>query len=253
MIENTVILEGHPIEVVRWDGEGTGLPILLFHEGLGSVRLWKDFPKRLSRTTGREVIAWSRHGHGFSGGVEIPHEPDYMHREADLLPALHAAIGIERAHWLGHSDGGSIALLGAAAYPALAASLILEAPHVLVEDLTANSIATVAEGFAASDMGKRMERYHAAPVPMFERWARIWLLPAFREWNIERDVAGIQVPALLIQGRNDQYGTMEQLDRIARLVPETARVELDTCGHAPHHERQESVLNAVKIFLEGKD
>lgn len=239
------------LEYAKW-GEATDgrLPILLLHEGLGSVGLWKKFPELLSASTGREVVAWSRHGHGQSDIAAIGHDVDYMHREADWLPQVHQQLGIERAHWLGHSDGGSIALIAAARHPELVDSLVLEAPHVLVEDLTASSIGKIAAGFHASDMGKRMEKYHAEPVTMFERWAKVWLMPEFREWNIEDVLPGISAPALLIQGLDDQYGTMDQLDRIERVLKETARLELPNCGHSPHHEQQEAVIRNITAFLE---
>ncbi len=241
------------LEYAKWGkSEGGRLPIMLLHEGLGSVGLWKAFPELLSASTGREVLAWSRHGHGHSDGIGIIHDVDYMHREADWLPKIHEWFGIERAHWLGHSDGGSIALIAAARYPELVESLVLEAPHVLVEDLTASSIARIAAGFHASDMGERMKKYHAEPVAMFERWARIWLMPAFRDWNIEDLLPPISAPALLIQGLDDQYGTMDQLDRIGRVLKSAERLELQDCGHSPHHEQSEAVIKGISAFLSGR-
>lgn len=242
------------LEYVRWGASDEGAcPILLLHEGLGSVRLWKQFPEHLAAAVGREVIAWSRPGHGWSEGTEVTHELDYINREADLLPLVHKALGLERAHWLGHSDGGSIALVGAARYPHLAASLILEAPHVYVEKLTASSIAQIAEGFDAANMGERMKRYHRDPVSVFKRWSSIWLEPAFLDWSIENLLPTIAAPALLIQGRDDQYGTMDQLDRIAAVLPDTVRLELENCRHSPHFDREQTVISAICEFLRGKE
>ncbi len=165
---------------------------------------------------------------------------------------IHEGLGIGRAHWLGHSDGGSIALIGAARYPDLVAGLILEAPHVYVEELTASSIAEVSKGFAASDMGERMRRYHSDPVRMFGRWSDIWLEPAFLDWNIEALLPDVRVPALLIQGEDDQYGTLDQLDRIAAVLPDTVSLQLANCRHSPHFDREDAVVEAICDFLEEK-
>lgn len=247
-------IDGTRLEIGRWgEPNGKRLPILLLHEGLGSVRLWKQFPERLAAASGRQVIAWSRRGHGWSEGIEIAHRPDYMHGEAHHLPALHAALGLGRAHWLGHSDGGSIALIGAASDPRLAASLILEAPHVFVEPITVAAIGRIAADFPGSNMADRMRRYHAEPVPVFERWRDIWLDPAFLDWNIEALLPAIRAPALLIQGHDDQYGTMAQLDRIDAVIAETTRLELDRCGHSPHFDREDAVVDAICGFLDGRD
>jgi pimeloyl-ACP methyl ester carboxylesterase len=176
-----------------------------------------------------------------------------MHREADLLPALHEKFGVARAHWLGHCDGGSIALIAAARYPGLAASLILEAPHVFVEAETLTSIAEIGARYAARDMAARMRRYHADPDHTFGLWNAIWLDPAFADWNIESLLAGLRTPALLIHGDDDEYGTPRQFDRIAALLEESHRLELDACGHSPHRDREDAVLAAVRGFLGPKD
>lgn len=250
----SIEIAGCKIEVARWgDRGGARLPILLLHEGLGSVRLWKDFPGLLAEATGREVIAWSRRGHGDSAGCELPHALDYMHIEAELLPAVHEVLGLKRAYWLGHSDGGSIALIGAAQHRDLVAGLILVAPHVFVEDLTVKSIAAIGESFAASGMSERMERYHAAPARVFSRWRDAWLDPRFRDWTIEPLLESIEAPALLIQGRDDQYGTMAQLDCIEAALGAVRRIELEACGHAPHAERHAEVIAAVCAFLAEDD
>ncbi|MXO73000.1 alpha/beta fold hydrolase [Alteraurantiacibacter buctensis] len=240
------------LEFARWGG-GVGLPILLLHEGLGSIKLWKEFPAMLASATGREVVAWSRMGHGWSDPDTTRREPDYMHREAALLSDVMDALGMERAHWFGHSDGASIALIGANMHPGRVASLTLEAPHVLVEDLTHSSIAEVAARFPQTDMGERMKRYHADPIALFDDWSAIWLDPRFRDWNIEGLLGGISAPALLIHGHDDQYGTLDQLDRIAAVLADTTRVELPDCRHSPHLDQQDAVIAAVCGFLNDKD
>lgn len=252
MIIDWISVDEARLETARW-GRGDRLPILLLHEGLGSIRLWKDFPARLADASGREVIAWSRQGHGWSGARTTPREPDYMHREAALLPSVMAALGVEKAHLLGHSDGASIALISAAWHSQRIGSLILEAPHVLVEDLTHASIAEVAATFPQTDMGERMRRYHQDPMTLFASWSSIWLDSRFRSWTIEELLLEIKAPALLIQGKDDQYGTLDQLDRISAQVGQTERLILANCRHSPHFDRPDSVLTAICAFLAEKD
>lgn len=250
---DTIIVRGATLEYTCWPGSSANrLPILLLHEGLGSIALWRTFPQLLAKATGRDVIAWSRQGHGWSDPIKVARSPDYMHKEARLLPEVYDQLKITRAHLLGHSDGGSIALMTAAWFPELVASITLEAPHVFVEDVTIENIAKVGETYDASDMGDRMRRYHADPDHIFRMWNDIWLDPEFREWNIESILSRVSLPALLIQGKDDEYGSMEQLDRIEALLDSTVRLELDACGHSPHREQQDTVLQAVSLFLKGR-
>jgi pimeloyl-ACP methyl ester carboxylesterase len=242
---------GVRLEVREWPGgAGDGdTPILLLHEGLGSVSMWRDFPARLAERTGRRVVAWSRQGYGRSDPVPRPFAPDYMHREADKLPALMDALGIARAHLLGHSDGGSIALIAAARTPERVASLILEAPHVYVEQLTCDSIAAVKEIFATTDLGARLGRHHADPTHSFGLWNDIWLDPRFRDWTIEELLPAVTAPLLIIQGLDDEYGTLDQLDRIQAALPLARRLEIARCGHSPHRDQPDAVFAAVADFL----
>ncbi|WP_332812438.1 alpha/beta fold hydrolase [Sphingomonas sp.] len=246
-VPEVVQVAGVGLEVKAW--QGTGTPILLLHEGLGSVAMWRDFPAALARRTGKPVIAWSRTGYGQSDPLPEPRDPDYMHREADLVPQVMDALGIARAILLGHSDGGSIALIAAARYPQRVAALILEAPHVFVEDVAVASIAAARDHYLASDMGERMARYHRLPDQVFWRWNDIWLDPRFRAWNIEDLLPRVAAPVLLIQGLDDEYGTLEQLDRIEAALPATARLIVPECGHSPHRDQPEAVLEAVAAFV----
>lgn len=255
MISGFVEIDCVRLEVARWDPETDvgRLPVLLLHEGLGSVAMWRDFPALLSQACGRTVLACSRQGHGRSAPYPGERGPDYMHREAELLPALHATLGIKKAHWLGHSDGGSIALIAAALAPDIVASLILEAPHVFVEDVTLNGIEKIGGIFSASDMADRMKRYHDDPAETFAKWHGIWLRPEFRDWNIEACLADVAAPALLIQGLDDEYGTLEQLNRIEKTLPVTCRLELGECGHSPHRDRTSQVLQSIEEFLSDRN
>jgi pimeloyl-ACP methyl ester carboxylesterase len=226
-------------------------PTLVFlHEGLGSVALWRDFPQRLAAATGRAALIYSRAGHGASDLPSAPRRPEFMHDEAlDVLPRLLAEHGIAEPILVGHSDGGSIALIHASAHPVT--GLVLLAPHVFVEDLSVASIAEARQTFETTDLGERMGRYHRDAEATFRLWNDIWLAPEFREWNIEDVLGGVTAPALLIQGEHDQYGTLAQIDAIERGVKgPVERLVLD-CQHAPHLEAPEETLTAAAGFVSG--
>src|SRR3954464_4823488 len=169
-------------------------PALVFlHEGLGSVTLWRDFPRRLAEATGRRALLYSRAGHGFSDVPDAPRTPRFMHDEAlQVLPALLAEHAIERPYLVGHSDGGSIALIYASAHPV--SGLILLAPHVFVEDVSVASIAEAKETFETTDLKERMGRYHRDAERTFRLWNSIWLAPEFRDWNIEDVLERVSAP-----------------------------------------------------------
>ena len=224
-------------------------PALVFlHEGLGSVALWRDFPARLAAATGRRALVYSRAGHGFSDVPAHDRTPRFMHDEAlDVLPALLRVAGIERPVLVGHSDGGSIALIHAAEHPV--SGLILLAPHVFVEDVTVASIEEARTTFESTDLGERMGRYHRDPERTFRLWNDIWLAPEFRSWNIEDVLGQVRAPTLLIQGAEDQYGTLAQIDAIERGVRGPVQRAVLACRHAPHLEAPEETLAAAAAFL----
>jgi pimeloyl-ACP methyl ester carboxylesterase len=224
-------------------------PALVFlHEGLGSVGLWRDFPDRLARATGRRALIYSRAGHGNSAVPERPRTPRFMHDEAlDVLPPLLREHGIERPVLVGHSDGGSIALIHASRHPV--SRLVLLAPHVFVEDLSVASIAEARETFETTDLRERMARHHRDAEATFRLWNDIWLAPEFRDWNIEDVLPAITAPVLAIQGEHDQYGTLAQIDAIENGVAGAfERVVLDA-RHAPHLEAPEATLEAAAEFI----
>ena len=224
-------------------------PALVFlHEGLGSVALWRDFPDRLAQATGRRALIYSRAGHGDSPIPHEPRTPRFMHDEAlAVLPELLHAHGIERPVLVGHSDGGSIALIHASRHPVT--RLVLLAPHVFVEDLSVASIAEARETFETTDLRDRMARYHRDAEATFRLWNDIWLAPEFRDWNIEDVLPAITAPVLAIQGEHDQYGTLAQIDAIeAGVAGEFERVVLDA-RHAPQLEAPEETLNAAAEFI----
>lgn len=237
--------------------ERRAAPLVVFlHEGLGSLAMWKDFPQRLCAAAGCRGLVYSRPGYGRSTprAAEEAWELDFMHRQAhEVLPALLAALGIDGARerlWLfGHSDGGSIALLYAARFPDVPAGAIVLAPHIMVEDLSIESIAKARTAYLESDLRERLAKYHDDPDSAFWGWNDIWLHPPFRAWSIEAEIESIRCPLLAVQGLDDEYGTLEQIRGIARRVPGTELLELADCRHSPHRDQPERLIAAVTDFI----
>jgi len=233
-------------------------PTLVFlHEGLGSVAMWRDFPQRLCNAAGLHGIVYSRPGYGRS----TPRDPserwglDFMHRQAhELLPALLDELQVDRDRhppWLlGHSDGGSIALLHAARFPQRVAGVIAIAPHLFVEEVSIASIQQARHHYERTDLRQRLSRYHDDPDSAFWGWNDIWLHPPFAHWNIEADITAITCPLLVMQGIDDEYGTLRQIQAIAQRVPHTVLVELPHCGHSPHRDQPERVIDEVTRFVD---
>jgi len=245
-----VELAGRSIEVETISGDADKAAIVMLHEGLGSVAMWRDFPELLAQRTGRTVVAYSRYGHGRSEPLQEPRTPAYMHHEGEtVLLALIAELELQRPVLFGHSDGASIALIFAARYPQAASALILEAPHVFVEEVTVASIARVKATLPETDVVQRLRRYHADAAKTFWGWNDIWLHPDFRGWDIRDCLGRITVPALLMQGRDDEYGTTLQLDTIAAALPSVDIHLFDRSGHSPHRTHPETVADLSAAFL----
>jgi pimeloyl-ACP methyl ester carboxylesterase len=246
-----VTVDGKRLETVRWDGDPARPPIVMLHEGLGSVSLWRDFPLRVHERTCCTVVAYSRYGYGRSDVLREPREPDYMHQEAEVvLPALLGELRLERPVLFGHSDGASIALIFAGAQPHAARALVLEAPHVFVEELTVQSIAAAKTAYATTDLPAKLARHHADPDASFRGWNDIWLDPRFRDWNIEAYAARVRCPVLLIQGDADEFGTTAQLDAIAARVPGTETLLVPGAAHSPHRDAPQLVLDRTAAFVD---
>lgn len=253
MTPSTIEIAGTRLEAAWWGPEPERAPTLvLLHEGLGSVALWRDFPARLAAATGCGVFAWSRAGYGRSDPVKPPRPVTYMHDEAGgfVRPVLDAA-GIGASVLIGHSDGASIAALyaGTAADTRLR-GLVLLAPHFVVEDVSLAGIEAARDRYVAGDLRARLARYHDDVDGAFWGWNGAWLHPAFRTWDITQEAAGIAVPTLVVQGLADPYGTVEQ----ARIAERTIRapvetVELPGVGHVPHLEAAAETLAAITGFL----
>lgn len=222
----------------------------MLHEGLGSVSLWRDFPKRVADATGCPVVVYSRYGYGRSDVLQAPFGVRYMHEEAlEALPEFLDRIEIEDMVLFGHSDGASISLIHAGALGGTKA-LILEAPHVFVEDIGVKSIAAAKVAFETTDLKSRLARHHVDPEKTFRCWNDVWLSPEFRAWNIEEYLPHVVCPVLVIQGRDDEYGTMAQIEAIERQAKGPVELlRLDHCGHSPHRDQPVAVLEAVREFV----
>ncbi|MCZ8257182.1 MAG: alpha/beta hydrolase [Polaromonas sp.] len=263
-------IKGVRLETQRIAGRADLAPIVFLHEGLGSVALWTQrglsWPQAVCAATGRAGIVYSRRGYGQSDPVPgvrgEPGErhgqrtgrllPDYMHREAwDVLPALLEALEINKPVLLGHSDGATIALLHASRYRV--AACIAMAPHVLVEDIAVQAIAQATAAFESGGLRERLARYHADVDVAFWQWNDVWLSPAFSSFDIRDDCRRISAPLLLVQGEDDEYGTMRQLDEIALAAPHAQQLRLAACGHSPQRDQAGKTVDVIAAFLNTAD
>ena len=246
---------------VRLECERVGMPdgerpaIVFLHEGLGSLSMWRDFPARLCDAAGARGVVFSRPGYGRSSlpPGESRRLPDYLHRQAfEVLPRFLDAMGFgpgADAPWLfGHSDGGTIALLHAARFPERSAGIVAVAPHIFVEDVTIAGIERARAAYG-EQMRARLARHHDDPDWVFRSWCDTWLDAAFRDWNIEREIAAIRCPLLVVQGLRDEYGTLEQIRGIARRIPHAHSLELAHSGHSPQRNEPEALIAAAARFI----
>jgi pimeloyl-ACP methyl ester carboxylesterase len=263
---------------IQWDGQRIALeyqwlgadaggageastPLVVFlHEGLGSLAMWKDFPQQLCAAAHCRGLVISRPGYGQS--TPLPAGTrwniNFLERQAlEVLPAALTALGVDASAqplWLlGHSDGASIALIYAAAFPAKVAGLVVLAPHCFVEDQTVASIAELQAPEVRSALLTRLAPYHRAPAPVFDAWSSIWLSSAFRHWTIADRMRRIGCPVLAVQGLDDEYGSLEQIRSIARAVSGTRLLELATCGHSPHRDQPQALVSAICSLMNHKE
>jgi pimeloyl-ACP methyl ester carboxylesterase len=226
--------------------------LVFLHEGLGSAALWKDVPEQLARASGCAAVVYSRYGNGFSQVLQEPRAVSYMHDEALLaLPDILDAFGVQEALLIGQSDGASIALIYAGSMEKRVRGVVAEAPHVFVEDISVQSIAQAKAGFESAGLRARLARHHADVDKTFYGWNDIWLHPEFRSWDIRQSVSKIRAPMLLVQGADDEYGTMAQVHAIVADARDSRVdvVQLARCGHAPHRDRPDFVLPAIAAFV----
>ena len=245
------------IECQLLNPERTDRPLLVFlHEGLGSVAMWKDWPAKVCSVLQCRGLVFSRYGYGKST-PRPAHErwqPDFMHHQAQqFMPALLAALGLDtrrdRPILVGHSDGASIALLYAAAFPDRIRALIVLAPHLFVEDATIQNIELAKSAYLSTNLPEKLARYHDNVESAFWGWNDVWLSAPFREWTIEDEVAQIQCPVLAIQGREDEYGSLAQIEGIANRASDVQLYVIDDCRHSPHRDKPEETTDAIAAFV----
>lgn len=243
---------GKSLEWACWGPAPDKAPTLvLLHEGLGCLGLWRDFPEKLARATGFGVFAYSRAGYGRSDKADLPRPIDYMTHEAvKVLPQVLGAIGFRRGVLMGHSDGATIAT----EYAGRVADhrvrgLVLLAPHFFTESMGLQAIRAARDAFDSGDLRARMARWHDDAEHSFRGWNDAWLNPDFHQWNVGEVIDYLRVPTLAIQGRQDQYGTLAQITELEeRSYAPVDTVILEDCRHAPHEEQAQAVLAAVAEF-----
>jgi pimeloyl-ACP methyl ester carboxylesterase len=255
ILMKTLFAAGHRLEYAWHGPPPEEAPTLVFlHEGLGCVGMWRDFPAELAERTRCGALVYSRVGYGGSDPVSLPRPLSYMHDEGRrVLPAMLAAAAVRRALLVGHSDGASIALLHASTAPARprVEALILEAPHVFCEEVSIQSIRRVREEWERGTLRAALERWHGPNVEgAFLGWNDAWLDPGFRAWNIESCLPDVLVPVLVVQGADDEYGTVRQVEAIQHQCAAPVRGEiLEGCGHVPHRDQREQTMSLMQEFV----
>ena len=248
---------GHKLRVRRLahpnnDGHDSRPSLVFLHEGLGSIEMWHDFPEILLEKTGCNGLVYDRWGHGKSDPIDVQRTLRYVHDEAlDSLPEVLTSSGVEDSILIGHSDGGSIALIFAAEYPGSVRGLITEAAHVFVEEITLEGIKDALEVYSSTDLKEKLARYHGDNTErIFRAWCETWLQPDFKSWNIEDCLPKVQCPVLVIQGEDDQYGTTAQVEAIASQVAGSAKpLLIPDCAHIPHKEATGRVIKEMTEFI----
>ena len=248
-------LDGARLEYLDLPAARPGRPeLLLLHEGLGSVSMWRDFPHVLAAATGCRTIAYSRHGFGRSSPRTRPWTPRFVHEEAlDVIPRLRDALDIRAPVVVGHSTGASIALVHAGAGRWPVAGVAALAPLTDVEDSNVEAILAARRLYETTDWREKLARHHDDVDAVFYGWNDTWTRPDFRAWNLREDLRGVRAPILAIRGRDDEYATTAQVELIRRAAAQARSFEflhLDDCGHAPHRDQPEAVLAGLARLLD---
>jgi len=249
----TSVVAGKTLET-KWvmTEQDSARTIVLLHEALGSLALWKDFPEQLAEQTNSNVLVYSRYGHGVSEVLSEQRTIDYIQYEGEVvLPELLNFFGISDPVLLGHSDGASIAITYAGKYHDRVSGLILMAPHVFVEDVTVKGVLDAGIAYDSTDLRQKLSRYHRDPDGVFLAWHAMWTDPKFRNWSIESYLPSICCPTLLIQGEKDEYGTVAQLQAIRSQVVKSELCVLAGCGHSPYREMPRTTLHRISQFMTG--
>lgn len=253
MVENKIVNIGDKALYVEYNNSFENKPTLVFlHDSLGSVQLWRDLPAKLSEETQCNVLVYDRLGYGKSYPMPTHIRPvNYMELEADLLNDLLVELNINNSILFGHSDGGTIALITAAKYPERVEAVICEAGHIFVEEVTLKGVYNAWEAYKTTNLPERLQKYHGDKVDMlFRAWTETWTRDDYRSWNIEYLLKDITCPLLFIQGENDEYGTLDQVDKTVTQVSGSAeKYIIPGIGHTPHKEAPELVLEKAIEFI----
>ena len=251
--DQCVEVPGGSVFTRRWEVASTGrAPVILLHDSLGCVELWRDFPAELARATARTVIAYDRLGFGQSTPRNARPSVDFIREEAEtVLPVLLRQLATERCVLLGHSVGGAMALAAAALHGPACEAVVTEAAQTFVDPLTLAGIRTAKQKFSHPTELSKLARYHGERAEwVLDAWTGVWLSPQFASWSLDDLLPRVQCPALAIHGDRDDYGTAEFPRHIARRVGGPSQTAiLDDCGHVPHREKKEEVLRRVAVFL----
>jgi pimeloyl-ACP methyl ester carboxylesterase len=258
MVEDfDLVVFGHRLRA-RWIKAGSAArkdhpPLVFLHEGLGCIQMWGDFPDQVARMGAADALVFDRLGHGQSDPLPCACvDPQFLRTEAHrFLPEILAQCGIARCMLIGHSDGGSIALLYAAEHPQQVAAVITEGAHVFVDPVTINGIQQAVQAFRHLDLASRLRAYHGDNLEnLFKRWSETWLSDQFRDWDIRSCLPSIRCPVLAIQGVDDEYGTAEQAEAIATRVGSKGRARfIPGCRHIPHHQARRPVMTEIERFF----
>ncbi len=253
MKHEKITINGNSLHVEMQKDHGSRPTIVFLHDSLGSVQLWRDFPKKLSAATGCNVMVYDRLGYGQSDPMPSFNRPlNYLELEADTLSDLLAALAINDAILFGHSDGGSIALIAASKYPHRIKAVICEAAHIFVEDVTIKGIKDAIEAYNTTNLQERLKKYHGNKVEtLFKAWTLTWTRDEYRDWNIGHFLSGIHCPLLFIQGEADEFGTLAQVDRtITQVSGKSEKYIIPSVGHTPHKEAPGSTLDVSVQFIQ---
>ena len=248
-----ITIDGVSLEYLRYGAEDRNRTSLVFlHHGLGSAGLWRDFPEALAARTGLPAIAYSRRGYGGSDPGDGPRPIEYLENEAlDVLPKVLDGLAIDKAICVGHSEGGSIALVFAAEHPSRVDALLLESAHVLVEQSNLASIARTRKDYETGGLRERLKRHHGDNVDgAFYGWSGMWLQPGFDRWTIEGFASRVKCPVLAILGCRDEYVSEEHFERLVGLLGGPVEAVKMACGHAPHEECRDAVLDRMVRFVD---
>ena len=231
----------------------SGRPVIIFlHDSLGCTELWRDFPKELGKASKCNILVYDRQGHGRSDPFSSAKRKNgYLETEADTLNKLMKLCEINNAILFGHSDGGTIALLAASKYPSGISGVITEGAHVYADEVTLKGIRKAVDIYHSTDLKEKLMKYHGDKTEsLFSAWTKTWLSDEFRNWNIEHLLSAVQCPVLIIQGENDEYGSIKQTEAIANQVSgPSLKFIIPGAGHSPHKEAAGQILERSAKFI----